>query len=348
MQQYMRIFMPLVNESTGYEYKGKAPSGRCLLESRSGTGKIMLWVQDLKPEVLYRVHLIFKNENNYAGLPLCSLSPSLYGKAELRHSFDAADIEGFNLSLEQCLAVAIIATGGNGISAPLCGYKQDIQSWRNGFIRLEKAKEAPKESIKETPEAIEAPADVPSEISEEVPLEEISLKETSFKEAPEDILKEVGKKDDEEILENALEDSEETLEDAADEAIITFNICPESTLSEAFKNEVETILKSHTHMQPFEKQNRDVDWVRISLNEDLSLPDGIRDLLNEPFVESAYRQYNHLILGKALDEGLKRYYIGIPALYDPKDKIIGFRQFKCSEDTEPMPGDYGYWLIFMS
>ena len=101
-------------------------------------------------------------------------------------------------------------------------------------------------------------------------------------------------------------------------------------------------------MHPFQKQSRHVEWVRISLDEDLQLPNYICDLLNEPFVETAYAQYSHLILGKATDEGPKRYYIGIPALYEPKDKIIGFRQFKCSEDSEHKPGDYGYWLIFMS
>jgi len=123
---------------------------------------------------------------------------------------------------------------------------------------------------------------------------------------------------------------------------------PDNLLSDAFKEEVESMIKTHTHMQPFEKQSRDVEWMRISLNEDLSLPDYICELLNEPFVKSAFNQYNHLILGKAVDEGAKRYYIGIPALYDSKDKIVGFRQFKSSEDKEPQAGDYGYWLVFMA
>ena len=300
MQQYIRIFMPLINEIKGYECKGKNPAGRCLLESRENSGKLMLWVQDLRPEVLYRVHLIFKVGKNYAGLPLCSLSPRPGGKAELRHTFNAADIEGYGLSLEQCLAVAIIA--GNE-AAPLCAYRGEIFPWRNGFTILVKDRkpEEPKEERHEEPE------------------------------------------------ETIIEPIEETIEEVIEEKLKEPEILiTATTLTESFKNEVEAILKSHTHMQPFEKQSRHVEWRRISIDEDIPFPNYICDLLSDPFVEAAYKQYNHILLGKADDDGPKRYYIGIPAQYDPKDKIIGFRQFKSSEDKEPEPGDFGYWLIFMA
>ena len=316
MQQYIRIFMPLNSETNGYEYNGKTPVGRCLLESRSGIGKLVLWVQDLKPEILYRVHLIFKDGSGYMGLPLCALTIRPNGKAELRHSFNAADIEGCGLALDQCQAVVIITGAGRNAASPLCGYREGPLPWRSGFKIFERnmaAEKIPDDTSKEP----ETPEEIPEDISKEPEtLEEIPSEEPLILSSP--------------------PPSPQPSSNA------------ENSLSAAFKEEVDAILNSHTHMHPFQKQNRHVNWVRISLNENLSLPKNICDLLNTPFVEAAYRRYSHLILGKTADSGVLRYYIGVPAAYDPEDKAVGFRQFKCSMDNEPAYGDYGYWLVFMS
>ena len=349
---YVRIIMPLINESKGYDYKGRTPAGRCLLESRSGSGKLMLWIQDLKPEAIYHVNLIFREEGNYAGLPLCTLNPSPNGKAELRYLFDAGNIAGFGKALDDCLAVAIVASGG---SAPLCAYKDAPLSWRGSFRKLEKngppepvpmplmEKEpemAPIE-VSETAEEVPEESDQEKQLREEEPYEEPPYPEEPHGEPPrqEEPHEEPPRPEESHEEPPRQEESPEKLPEAE---------LSESMVTDVFEKEVEAILKSHTHMRPFKKQNRSVNWVRISLDEGLSLPDYIRDLLSEPFVEAAYSQYNHLILGKAADDGPKRYYIGVPALYSPGDKLAGFRQFKCSEDTEPSLGDYGYWLIFMS
>lgn len=327
MNQYIRVFMPLVSETKGYEYKGKTPSGRCLLESRAGAGKLMLWAQDLKPETIYRAHLIFKDDNTYAGLPLCTLPVLPNGKGELRHSFNAMDIEGYGRSLDQCLAVAVIAGEGRTPSVPLCGYREGQLPWRSHFKILEKKEKLPERTVRA----------IPREAPKEVPVEKVV-----------ELLNETPKTTETPNISIKIE-TPEKVEAAPDKAQPVFPLPnPINSLSDAFKDEVEAILKSHTHMQPFQKQNRDVQWVRISLDEGLSLPDDVRSVLKDPFVENAYNQYNHLLLGKTTDDGTQRYYIGVPALYDPGDRVIGFRQFKGSMDTTPVAGDYGYWLIFMS
>ncbi|MCL2420247.1 MAG: hypothetical protein FWD03_00145 [Defluviitaleaceae bacterium] len=322
MNQYIRIVMPLASETKGYEHKGKTPSGRCLLESRAGTGKLMLWVQDLKHEALYRVHLIFKSDNTYAGLPLCALSVPPTGKAELRCTFDPANIEGYGFPLDQCLAVAIISGEGRAASAPLCGYQEGPIPWRNGFMILEKNK---KELPKEAPAIPKAEPPKAPAITIEVP--EVPVPEEI---APEEIIPEA-------LTPEAIVESPPTTPPT-----------PTSTLSDTFKQEVDAILKTHTKMQPFQKQNRDVEWVRISPDEELSLPEDVRSLLNDPFVKNAFSQYSHLLLGKTTDDGNLRYYIGVPALYNPEDKAIGFKQFKGSKDADPVDGDYGYWLVHIS
>ena len=374
MQQYTRIFMPLIDETKGYEYKNKVPVGRCLLESRGGEGKLMVWVQNLKPEALYRVNLIFKEGNVYAGLPLCSLSVRSEGKAELRHNFNAADIEGFGRSLDQCLGVAIIVVGDSNTAAPLCGYRSGILPWRSGFKKVE----PPVQKEREEKAKIEIAEEVLEEVSEEEDKDtagekiindeekEVAYAEIADKgiadEEDEGAVEDEIKGDKEEFQEAAEEsqeaaeesqetvESQEVVEEQAEEQKIDTPMvsAPENVLSDVFKEEVEAVFKTHTHMNPFEKQNRQVKWVRISLSENLSLPSDICGLLSGPFVEDAYKKYSHIILGKADDDGPMRYYIGIPSLYDPKDKIEGFKQFKCSEDKKPQPSDYGYWLIFMS
>ena len=366
MEQYMRLIMPLVGETKGYEYKNKTPSGRCLLESRSGAGKMIMWVQDIKPDALYRVMLIFKEGKFYTGLHLCNLHVNQDGKTGHKYSFNADDIEGFKRSLTDCLGVAVVVAG-EGSSAPLCGYKSEILPWRHGLKVLDRRelsesvvqpKSTKQSGSKKQSEETDQSASKKKSTSKKQRTKKESINKQS-ENPSDDIINESSETSSDDIINESSETSSddiinESSETSSDDIVnepsedIPFKPDPENALSDTFKEEVKSILHTHTHMHPFEKQNRNVDWVRISLDENLSLPNNICDLLTEPFVEEAYRKYNHIILGKASDVGPRRYYIGIPALYDPKDKIIGFRQFKCSEDKEPENGDYGYWLIFMS
>jgi len=310
MQQYTRTFMPLENESSGYEHMGKSPSGRVLMESRSSQGKLTLWVQDLKAEAIYKVHLIFKSESGFSGIPLCPLSVQANGKAELRHSFNAANIGDFGLSLNDCLAVAVIASGAAGTATPLCGYKDGKPiAWRSGFKRLEKTPPPPP---KPEPEKPPEPNPMPEPVIEPEP-------------EPEPI--------------------EETPPPTPPPPQPTIEV--ESSISESLKKEVESIFKTHTQMKPFIRQKRTVKWIRISPDEELDFPKTVKDQLSKPFVEKAYQQYNHLIFGKTIDDLELRYYIGIPATYNTDDEKLGYKQFKINSGAKAKDGDYGYWLIFI-
>ena len=382
--QYTRIFMPLASETTGYEYKGKTPAGRCLLESRSGEGKLLLWAQDLKPEALYRVYLIFPEGAAFVGIPLCALTVKSNGKAELRHNFNATDIEGYGRSMENCNIVAVLAHQSPGTTVTLCGYRDTPIAWRNAFRKLERAPiEATIESTVDTAEsADEVPQAAPQEKPKAKPkakaktepaskstaktsiksatkssskrkstielppeltpaeLEALSAKAITFEVSPPESPTEPTEEDDVKLPESppgSLED--ETEEEGPFDYF---------GLKAAFEAEVDEIMRSHTRMYPFRKQKRSVHWARISLDEDLTLPEYANELLSTPFVGKAYRQYSHLLLGKTADDGPRRYYIGVPSIYEPADKIVGFRQFKSCENETPVPGDYGYWLIFMS
>jgi len=128
---YTRFFMPLEKEATGYEFKGRNPSGRCVVESRGTSGKLTVWAQDLKPETRYGIYIIFADEGRYAGVSMGSLSVDTKGKAEARRDIDEQSLNGFQIA--DALAVAVTAADAPGVVSPLCGYRDRPFSWRSSF-----------------------------------------------------------------------------------------------------------------------------------------------------------------------------------------------------------------------
>jgi hypothetical protein len=117
--------------------------------------------------------------------------------------------------------------------------------------------------------------------------------------------------------------------------------------SKSLKIDIHFTMQNNVKMQPFKKQNKDVSWVRISLDELIHLPVDIWEFINSPFIVSAYKKYKHLILGEVKDSP-KEYYLGVPEQYLDEDKTVaielGFFQFKCCDDSKEKVGMHGYWL----
>jgi len=159
---YERFFMPLENEATGYDFKGRIPSGRCVLESRGSSGKLTVRVQDLKPETLYGIYIIFAENGRYAGVGMGSLSVDTKGRGESRRDIDETALNGFKIT--EALAVAVTATDAPGIISPLCGYRERPFSWRNSFFVLDSAA-VTRHELKDKPanEAIEATTETATE-----------------------------------------------------------------------------------------------------------------------------------------------------------------------------------------
>ncbi len=115
---------------------------------------------------------------------------------------------------------------------------------------------------------------------------------------------------------------------------------------------IEYIFLNNPVMKPFQKQRRPVNWVRITIKELALLNIDHWKLMNHPFVISAEKKYNHLILGMIEDKTEKDkygYYLGVPDKYSSDLKQtayrLGFIQFKSDDDKAPQDGDYGYWLM---
>lgn len=166
---YSRFFMPLLQEAKGYEFKGRTPAGRCIVEERGGMGKISLWVQDLKDQTKYGVYLVFADGRQHAGVHMGLLDVNASGKAELKRDIAPGELHMY--ALDEMVAVAVIATNASGIVSPLCGYKNQQMSWRHSFFVKEKEQERP--VLETPPPVVTRPAD-PADI-EELPVMEMPL-----------------------------------------------------------------------------------------------------------------------------------------------------------------------------
>jgi len=111
------------------------------------------------------------------------------------------------------------------------------------------------------------------------------------------------------------------------------------------------LFETNTPVAPFEKQNVDVQWVRISLDELKQLPFDMPRLLDSDFLRKSYEQNNHLILGKLSQGIMTRFVLGVPGLYDENEHRaaarLGFRQFKTLDGEPAAAGTPGYWLLII-
>jgi len=123
--------MPLLNEATGYDFKGKAPAGRCIVEDRNNAGKLSLWAQDLKPQTIYNIYLVFAQGGQFVGFSMGSLDVDGKGKAEFKKAISPGDVHNF--TLQDIVAVAVVASGSMDIVSPLCGYRDTRVPWRHMF-----------------------------------------------------------------------------------------------------------------------------------------------------------------------------------------------------------------------
>jgi len=182
--------MPLECETAGFDFKGRRPTGRVILEINNDSGKLSTWVQDLKVEKKYAAYIIFADGQKYVGINLGQITVNEKGKAENRIEIKKESLFQFNLA--DVLAVAITSEDSSGIKSPLCGYKEKSFSWIHSFSIAKKMERKVPEQIIET---IIEPEIVPKPMVEEIPIAEsapevepISIIEPALEIIPEDVL----------------------------------------------------------------------------------------------------------------------------------------------------------------
>ena len=122
---YSRFFMPLLHAAKGYDFGGKPPTGRAVLEMRDNTCKLSVMVQQLLPYTRCRVVLVFANAAKYVGLEMGSITTDSRGKAEERIATE--NIHTFDI----CTAVGVAIMHNE--THVLCGFTGAEVSWQNSL-----------------------------------------------------------------------------------------------------------------------------------------------------------------------------------------------------------------------
>jgi len=327
---YSRFFMPLAEEAKGYDFNGRTPAGRCIVEARGTMGKLSLWAQDLKPQTKYGIYLVFVENRRHVGLHMGPLDVDTKGKAEIRR--DIAELHSF--ALKDIVAVAVIATDAIGVVSPLCGYKDKPVTWRHGFVVYTAHKEEPPMEI---PVALMEPPE-PKELPEEEEATEPPVEEpTEPPELPEE----------EEATEPPMEEPLPTAPRATRPPATTQTPPPPTSQNTALL--IESIFNANPIFEPFTSQDDNFKWVKCTELAQIPLPPDIPHLMTEPFMQAAWADHEHFILGVSEDN---QYIIGIPGHYTQTNlqqaKQLGFTQFRGTKKDRPKFGDSGYWLMHVS
>ena len=105
---------------------------------------------------------------------------------------------------------------------------------------------------------------------------------------------------------------------------------------------------ANNYVKPFERQNKEVNWVEIGKNELSSLEAEFGKVLGNAFILACLNRHGHLILGKVNTER-EEYYLGAPDIYNHDCRTtayrLGFSQFKTAKDVPVKNGEFGYWLM---
>lgn len=110
---------------------------------------------------------------------------------------------------------------------------------------------------------------------------------------------------------------------------------------------VRDIFNDSTPIEPFTEKDEEVDWVRISMAELISMPQFSYEWCINPVISRCYYKFGFLILGR--EKKIEQYYVGIPDVYDTQRQFVlsidKIESFRGRSKEKLQPGDYGYWIV---
>lgn len=116
------------------------------------------------------------------------------------------------------------------------------------------------------------------------------------------------------------------------------------------KNEhIEYIKQNNMRLNPFNQNDDNIKWFRISPYELSNFEGDIWKYSNNPFVYNCYRKFNHLMLGIKNEQNTEKYILGIPCKYKSNFSISQFEKFMPLDNSLSInnikDGEYGYRLL---
>lgn len=96
----------------------------------------------------------------------------------------------------------------------------------------------------------------------------------------------------------------------------------------------------------------DNELKKIDVTEIKSLPKKNWYLCNNSFLLHGFFSYHYLVIKEKEENGQKKYYLGVPGIYERPEKamalLFGFPEFEAEKSNKPEPvGEFGYWYCLL-
>lgn len=95
----------------------------------------------------------------------------------------------------------------------------------------------------------------------------------------------------------------------------------------------------------------EISGIHMELKDLRELPKKYWYLGSNSFLLHGFFNYCHLLLGKVENESGRKWFIGVPGIYQNQEKVLaavfGFPEFRQEKDTGVKTGQFGYWYRFM-
>jgi len=95
----------------------------------------------------------------------------------------------------------------------------------------------------------------------------------------------------------------------------------------------------------------EISGIHMELKDLRELPKKYWYLGSNSFLLHGFFNYRHLLLGKVENESGRKWFIGVPGIYQNQEKVLaavfGFPEFRQEKDTGVKTGQFGYWYRFM-
>lgn len=95
----------------------------------------------------------------------------------------------------------------------------------------------------------------------------------------------------------------------------------------------------------------EISGIHMELKDLRELPKKYWYLGSNSFLLHGFFNYRHLLLGKVENESGRKWFIGVPGIYQNQEKVLaavfGFPKFRQEKDTGVKTGQFGYWYRFM-
>lgn len=111
------------------------------------------------------------------------------------------------------------------------------------------------------------------------------------------------------------------------------------------------LFNSYMSVQPFEKEMKDVEWIRVDIHKNYNPAYGQNYFMNQ-FYGFMANPYDHYIIGLQRQEGKPKYIIyGMPGRYireeQPFGGQTGYTYWQPAKGQQQYPGAFGYWMAYI-